>query len=207
MKISVIMASWLGAKRSHLDKKFIRAVNSFLKQTHEDKELIIISDGCQITNKLYDEHFRSNPLVTLFSSNKLPPYSGGIRDIGLKLAKGEIISYLDSDDVIGKNHLKIIHDQMEDYDWVFYDDFMVLDKTFKKFQKRYVDPRWGKIGTSSISHINFEKIPKYEGKLEWFDGYGHDFIFMMKLASMGTKFKKLKETPQYFVCHYHNFDG
>ena len=71
MKISVIMASWLGAKRPHLDKKFVRAVNSFLKQTHEDKELIIVSDGCQITNKLYEEHYKMNPIVTLFKSQKL----------------------------------------------------------------------------------------------------------------------------------------
>jgi len=41
----------------------MKAVKSFIKQTYDDKELIIISDGCNITNKLYDENF-SNIALT-----------------------------------------------------------------------------------------------------------------------------------------------
>jgi len=203
MKISVIMASWLGVpNRKDLDIKFIRAVNSFLKQTYKDKELIIISDGCQVTEYLYERYFKNNPLIKYKYLEKQPLYSGNVRNAGLELANGDIISYLDSDDVIGKNHLQIIANGFKDnIDYVYYNDYMVLDKSFKKFQKRIVDLRWAKIGTSSISHKNLDVI-----KGNWPTGYGHDFIFMLKLNALGLKHKKLQQSSQYFVCHYANGD-
>ena len=82
---------------------------------------------------------------------------------------------------------------------------MVLDKEFTKFQRRFVDPRWASIGTSSISHRNPKKCKVLEN-IEWTTGYGHDFLFVMKLASTGAKFKKLLQCPQYIVCHTGNTD-
>jgi len=203
MKISVIMASWLGApNRKKLDDKFIRAVKSFINQTHEDKELIIVSDGCQITEYLYDEHFKNINNIKFIMLEKQALYSGNIRNAGLEIATGEIISYLDSDDVIGKRHLEIINNNFkEGIDYVYYNDYLVLDNTFKKFQKRHNKLMWSGIGTSSISHRNSEKI-----KNIWSTGYGHDFIMMLKLNALGLKHEKIKNTPQYFVCHYSGAD-
>ena len=52
-KVSVIMASYLSVygttPRPNLDKKFIRAVKSFINQTYPEKELIIVADGCTTT--------------------------------------------------------------------------------------------------------------------------------------------------------------
>lgn len=204
MKISVIMASFLGDypgnNSPNKPKKFIRAVNSFIKQTHEDKELIIISDGCEITSNLVEEHFSKNPMIKLFKSVKLPMYHGQIRTIGLRLATGDLICYLDNDDYLGKNHLKTISEQFkEDDDFVYYDDFLVLNKEFTKFQRRVVLPRYGSIGTSSIAHKN-------RPDLEWFNGYGHDFLYVLRMSAIGMKYRKLEKTPEYIVAHYKNAD-
>jgi len=212
------MASLINMQGSkNRDKKLIRAVNSFLKQTHEDKELIIVSDGCDITNRIYDENWKTNPIIKLFPSPKQVMYSGGIRNIGCKMATGDIITYLDNDDVLGKNHLSEILNKFDTdkYGWVYYDDLMVLPETkFTKFQKRMVEPRFGSIGTSSISHVNFYTNPKYKGTVipEWnnLNGYGHDFLYVLKLASFGGPFMKLKDMAEvnsaYIVCHYFNCD-
>ena len=213
MKVSVVMASYLGQyygrTTENRDKKLIRAVNSFLKQTYEDTELIIISDGCEVTNKLFDEHWKTNPKVQIFKSIKMPIFSGNIRSMGNKMASGDIICYLDSDDVIGKNHVKTIVDQfdIEKYDWVYFNDYLVLNKEFNKFQTRYVEPRYASIGTSSIAHVNLNTYKnRFSKQPAWSDGYGHDFLFVMSLASAGTRFKKLETNPQYFVCHTANSD-
>lgn len=205
-KISVIMASYLlpypGAATNR-DKKFVRAVNSFKKQTYQNKELIIVSDGCPITVELYNKFFSNDENIKLIQIPKQPLYSGEMRNVAFKIAKGDIISYLDSDDILGKNHLQIIADgfDLEKYDWVYYDDLLVLDKEFKNFNRRIVEPRWASIGTSSISHKNFKNV-----SASWTTGYGHDFVFVFKLVSMGMKFKKLNKLSEYIVAHYNNAD-
>jgi len=203
-KVSVIMASYLSSypgAASNRDKKFIRAVNSFKKQTYNNIELIIVSDGCNLTIDLYKKYFINDKNIKLIQIPKQPLYSGEMRNIAFQLADGDIISYLDSDDILGPNHIQKIVEQfdLDIYDWVFYDDYLVLDSTFKKMQKRIVEPRWASIGTSSISHKNIKGI-------EWNIGYGHDFLFIFKLASDGYKYKKLNKVPEYIVCHYNGAD-
>ena len=205
-KISVIMASYLGAypgSATNRDKKFVRAVNSFKKQIYQNKELIIVSDGCQLTVELYNKYFSNEPNIKLMQIPKQQLYSGEMRNVALDVADGDIISYLDTDDVLGPKHLQIIADgfDLENYSWIYYNDLMVLDSAFKKFYLRVVEPRWASIGTSSISHKNLEE-------LRWSKsgGYGHDFLYIIKMASMGLKFKKLKETSQYIVAHYRDGD-
>ena len=84
-------------------------------------------------------------------------------------------------------------------DFVYYNDYMTLDSTFKKLHLRIVEPRWASIGTSSISHKNIKNI-------NWSTGYGHDFKFVFDMTSMGLRFKKLKKMPEYIVAHYQNGD-
>lgn len=203
-KISVIMASYLlpyPGSATNRDKKFVRAVNSFKRQVYDNKELIIVSDGCPLTIELYKKFFSNEPNIKLMSIPKQSLYSGEMRNVGLNIADGDIISYLDSDDIIGPNHLKLIAEQFDtnQYDWVFYNDFMTLDSTFKKLHLRIVEPRWASIGTSSISHKNIKE-------LKWTSGYGHDFLFVFKMASLGLKFGKLEKNPEYVVAHYANGD-
>lgn len=202
------MASFLSMpQRDKLDQKFKRAVNSFLKQTHEDKELIIVSDGCEKTIQIYNDNFTQYPNIKLMPIPKQPLYSGIMRNIAYQVAEGDMITYLDSDDVIGKNHLTTILNQfdMDKLDWVYYNDYMTLDNTFQKLHVREVEPRYASIGTSSISHKHPKNMPNGDW-MKWKDGYGHDFCFVMKLASLGTKFKKLEKMPEYIVCHYQGAD-
>jgi len=199
-KVSVIMASYLGqfpGSASNRDKKFVRAVNSFKKQTYDNKELIIVADGCQLTLELYNKYFLNDSNIKIIPIQKQPLYSGEMRNAGLKFAEGEIISYLDTDDVLGPNHLQIIVDQfdLDKCDFVYYNDYMTLDATFKKLHLRIVEPRWASIGTSSVSHKKLKNV-------KWKSGYGHDMLFVLSLASSGLKFKKLEKMPQYIVAHY-----
>jgi len=206
MKVSVIMASYLGFypnRSSNPEQKFIRAIKSFLTQTYENKELIIVSDGCDKTIELYNTIFKKFENIKLVSIPKQEIYSGECRNAGLKIATGDIIIYLDNDDVLGKTHIETIVNQFtNDVDLVYYDDYLVLSPDFKKLQKRLVETRYGSIGTSSISHRNLNQEKYKHIKDWWVSGYGHDWVFLSKLIVNGLQFKKLDKTPQYLVCHY-----
>ena len=207
-KVSVIMASFLGSypgRTTNPNPKFIRAVKSFIAQTYENKELIIVADGCDTTEQLYNQHFATYDNIKFVKIPKQPTYGGEVRNAGINIATGEIISYLDNDDVLGKQHLEIIISEFsDDVDLVYYDDYLVTDSSFKKLHMRLNETRYGSIGTSSVSHRNFndEKFSSVRNKIGWTDGYGHDFTFLSSLIINGFQFKKMTKPSQYLVCHY-----
>ena len=106
------MQSYLGqypGSRSDSSTKFIRAVQSFLDQTHKDSELIIVSDGCEKTHQLYYELYKSEPRIKYVYVDKDTPnmyegevkyYRGLPRQIARSLVTGEITTYMDSDDYV-----------------------------------------------------------------------------------------------------------
>jgi glycosyltransferase involved in cell wall biosynthesis len=125
MKISVIMQSYLGeypGSRTHARQKFTRAVNSFLAQTLPQKELIIVSDGCVLTRVIYElvySTFSNIKLVTVPDADIKRMYTtttggkkcfrGIPRGVGVKQATGDLITYLDTDDIWLPTHLEILH--------------------------------------------------------------------------------------------------
>jgi glycosyltransferase involved in cell wall biosynthesis len=198
-KVSVIMASYLGdypGRSSNPDKKFIRAVKSFLTQSYENCELIIVADGCDKTEEIYNKFFKKVENIKFIKIDKQPVYGAEIRNAGIDIADGEIISYLDNDDAIGKKHLELIMSEWNDgVDLMYYDDFLVMSPDFKKLHQRIVETRYGSIGTSSITHRNVDY-------LRWSEGYGHDWIFLMTAIVRGMRFKKLSKPSQYLVAHW-----
>jgi len=210
IKISCVMASFLGEYDfSSTDKvrKFHRAIESFLNQSYKEKELWVISDGCDITTseiRKYD----NNPEIKHVHIEKQPMFSGNVRNVGCIMATGSIICYLDSDDMLGEKHLEAIangfkhySDNNIDVDWVYFDDYVIyrfhpiLNYILTK-EKRDVELDLGSIGTSSIAHKNILDI-------SWvgFDGYNHDWHFIKnKLIDSRKKYQKIENT-EYFVCH------
>jgi glycosyltransferase involved in cell wall biosynthesis len=122
MKISVIMQSYLDdypGSRTNPEKKFLRAVESFLNQTNKNTELIIVSDGCKISEKIYLENWLDNDRVLFIYVQKLSPtmyseengkkfYRGTPRQTGRGIATGEITTYMDSDDFLIPEYLEIL---------------------------------------------------------------------------------------------------
>jgi glycosyltransferase involved in cell wall biosynthesis len=150
MKISVVMQSYLGdypGGRSQPKRKFIRAVQSFLDQTYQNKELIIVSDGCELTKQLYELAFSEceNIRFVFLTKNKKEQFcektSDGMirknfrgipRKIGCALATGDYICYLDSDDKIVDNYLQNISELCsEGYDMIFNTHFLHPIEKFK----------------------------------------------------------------------------
>lgn len=104
-KVTVIIATY---NRSKLLKK---AIQSVIAQTYTNWELIIVDDGSTdntfvVVNKFFQ---KIDNLIYLKQKNsKL----WAARNIGIKLAQGDFITFLDSDDEYKRDHLKLRIDFM-----------------------------------------------------------------------------------------------
>jgi len=89
--ISVVMPTYNCAK-------FIcEAVDSVLKQTYKKIELIIVDDGStDSTHDVLKQYFSDNRLTYIAINNS---GSSNARNVGINLAKGDYICFLDSDDI------------------------------------------------------------------------------------------------------------
>ena len=132
------MQAYLGkypGSRSDSDKKFLRAVESFINQNDKDSELVIVSDGCKIVDELYYSHFKAEnrvkyvyvdkdvPSMYEDAGDSKPYYRGFPRQVGRTLATGDIISYMDSDDFLKEDAISIIKQhwsyflKQDDFKW------------------------------------------------------------------------------------------
>jgi len=111
-KLSIIMTAY------NSEELIRRAITSVLNQTFSDLELLIVNDGSQdntleVVNSIQDDRIRLLDNVinsgTYFS-----------RNLGMLHAKGDIIAFVDSDDLVSPNRFKRILDYMEQHKNILY---------------------------------------------------------------------------------------
>ena len=81
-----------------------RAIRSVLRQTYTDFELIVIDDGStDDTARIVDKFFDADKRIRYFyQQNK---GLAGARNAGLKKTRGDIITFIDSDDEYDPTHI------------------------------------------------------------------------------------------------------
>lgn len=201
MKISVVMPSYLGSYRgaaSNRITKFCRAVDSVIRQTWFNWELIIVSDGCIDTVKLYEQLYKKNDRIKLVELNKQPLFSGTVRQAGVQRCTGDWICFLDTDDRFGIGHLEnmsltLSDPNKENLKWVYFNDYVQTDKEHS--QMREVVLKEKRIGTSNIAIKN-----KIGASWDGCDGYGHDWTFISKLIKNYPEYAKIYGCA-YYVYH------
>jgi glycosyltransferase involved in cell wall biosynthesis len=210
MKFSVILPSFLGPYRTAAkdrDKKILRAVNSVLSQTFQDFEVIVIADGCEQTVEIMQQVVDQRVSTYLIPKSKI--WSGEPRNAGLEKSKGDYIVYLDIDDVFGYGHLQNISDQLNDYDWVWFNDVRYNPKFNAKLPVSDENVMWyenpcdisiiGRHGTSNICH-------KRSMPARWDHvGYAHDYYFVLQLKQ-SKNFTKING-GEYYVAHVPGGEG
>lgn len=222
--------------RSNPIPKFIRAVNSFKSQLYKNSELIIVSDGCELTNEVYNSNFKNDENIKLIyvdkkSSNRMYEvkddkifYRGYPRKIGVSIATGDFITYMDSDDYILPEHLTIInnlHIKSPDSSWfinrTWYDniigepeEFKVLfvdENPNKPIKIDNLESEWVAVkmkpGLITIAPSVLAHTINCETKWEDTIGISEDITFINKLRQELPN-GNVYEYPTYVRCHMRN---
>lgn len=178
--ISVIMPSYLGeypGSRKDPDKKFIRAVESFRSQTLAQKELIIVSDGCALTNQIYQERWQEDPEIRLIISEKMAvTWPGELREMGRSIAKYDWIHYLDTDDLDLPNHLSIISKAIKERE----EGVTVL------FNSHYIFPLPEKPNQLMLAYVGMELEPYQTTREQAQEIMGHKMVMTRSMGHNGT---------------------
>lgn len=178
--------------------KFHRAIERFLKQDYEQKELVVVSDGCDYTDTEILK-YQKHDCIKHIRLPKAVQFCGENIQQGIKIATGEYICYLDTDDFFGEsNHLSSIVQAFEknDVDWIFMNNYFGDGIHIDGVKKTILE--FGSVGTSSIAH-------KKNVKSEWTncDGWGHDWMFIQKLINDHPNHLKIN-AGSYRICHIKN---
>lgn len=109
-KISIIIPAY------NVEKYLPECLDSILKQSITDYEILIIDDGStdctkEIAKRYQQEHKES---IWIYEQNNMGP--SGARNRGLEEAAGEYILYIDSDDFIETDMLEQLIKKTEKYD-------------------------------------------------------------------------------------------
>lgn len=95
-----------------VEEYLVKCIDSILNQTYKDFELILVDDGSPDNcPAICDEYAKKDNRITVIHKQ-----NGGVssaRNEGIKIAKGEFIWFVDSDDYIETNALEILSDHIE----------------------------------------------------------------------------------------------
>lgn len=199
-KISIVMPSYLGEyKRTAKDRdaKILRAIESVVNQTYTNWELVIVADGCKKTvNIICDYLTKCSPEIAGkiegYSIPKSKTWAGKPRNTGIEKATGDIICYLDIDDMLAPNHLQFIADNITGFDWIWFDD-MTFNGSIWSIRKCSV-VHYGHCGTANIAHRKLNKALWPETSHYSYD----DWSMIRTLKSFNGKYAG---EGGYCVCH------
>lgn len=90
------------------------SVNSIIKQTYKNFELILVDDGSTDGSPaIFDACAKKDKRIKVIHKK-----NGGLsdaRNAGLKITNGELITFIDSDDTVGEDYLKQMYATLKKY--------------------------------------------------------------------------------------------
>lgn len=98
MKISIVVPVY------NVESFLVQCLDSIINQEYKDIEIILVDDGSTDSSGIIcDEYANKYPFIEVIHKK-----NGGLgfaRNTGIELAKGEYVTFIDSDDLVGKRLL------------------------------------------------------------------------------------------------------
>ena len=113
IKVSVVVPVY------NTSKYLRRCLDSLVNQTLKDIEIIIINDKSTDNSKDIIKEYESKYNNIKVIHNKTNKGIGYNRNLGIEIASGKYIAFVDSDDYIDLNLYKKMHEYSEEEKWLF----------------------------------------------------------------------------------------
>lgn len=117
-KVSVIIPVY------NVEKYIERCVDSVLNQTFQDYEVLLIDDGStDNSGKICDKYSLKDSRIKVFHKE-----NGGVssaRNLGIDSAKGEWICFIDGDDWVKENYLRVFFKNKVSLETIIYQGIMI----------------------------------------------------------------------------------
>lgn len=146
MKVSVVIPCF------NAEAYLNDSISSVLEQSYRDVEVIIVDDGSTDNSLgvLREFEARDSRVKVISKPNEKKPSIA--RNIGIRESTGEIITFLDADDVYHLDRLKIITSAFEKHPdcSVFIHDFDRMSEQGIKTNKGLIETKWQKTNMSQF---------------------------------------------------------
>ena len=179
-----------------------RSIPSVINQTSKPKEIIIIDDGSSDNQaKEIVDSFHNHTDISIILKKKKNGGPSSARNVGIKLAKGEFILFLDADDELLKNSLEwreeILESLDQNYASIYCSKIKLIDNKRKIKEKIFETD--GKLNVrligrnngipGQITHHLFrrDKVNEVNGYNESLK-FNEDFEFLLRIAKKGLFF-------------------
>lgn len=188
------------------EKYIAEAIESVIKQTYENWELIIVDDySTDNTKAIIQRYAQKDKRIKLISLAKNKGVADA-RNIAKQKANGDYIAFLDSDDIWKtektEKQIQILNNSNAD---ITYTAYFMIDETGKIIKKRKVKETITLKDLLKENSVIFssvlckkESIENTVFKSEW---YHEDYVFLLDLAKNGKSFKGINERLVQYRVH------
>ena len=201
MKLSIIVPVY--KVRDYLS----RCLESILEQMVSDYELILVDDGCpEGCGAICDTYAQNYPQVRVIHKS-----NGGLssaRNAGLELAKGEYVTFVDSDDTVMPNtyaenmRILLADPEIEILEYPVYEYYDGPRSKFRTFSPRKV--------SGSTVFQDWVRHKGYEHAYAWNKIYKRHLFHTLKYPE-GENFEDIFLTPKLYerckCAYYSNIGG
>lgn len=182
-----------------------KCLESLMSQTFADFEVLIIDDGNEPGYEYLKEEYENADSRISFIRQEHSGVSNA-RNLGLKLAKGRYISFIDSDDYVDNSFLEEMYEAIQDADVAI----CAVSEQYYPVYPGWTDCRvfWSKPSYyNGLQYINFCHNKLYridiirENNLQFQSGMklGEDAIFVADYLQKCKSFRKVREPRYHYV--------
>jgi len=200
VKVSVIMPSY-----NPNEEWLNEALDSILKQTFKDFEIILVDDGSKNDEYLWDVVLRDKRIKVFF--HKKNRNQASAMNTGLKKSSGDYICFLDCDDKYAPEKLKnqlIYLIKNKEVDMVYSDGWYIDEDGKIKGKYTLIDDPKNILKFNHISYLSVLIRKKVFDKVGYFDeklNRSQDWDMWVRVYKAGFVIKKMKERLIYYRIH------